>query len=67
MSVRVFFFLLKLTLRFHSLPYDSFKQGLIALKDEIISVENMALSVTASRRYAPVTRYVTRSHTMFMT
>ena len=50
------------------LSYDCFKWGFIALKDDIISIENITLSRTASWRYAPVTKfYVTCGHTIFMT
>ena len=45
-----------------------FKWDFIALKVEIISIENITLSRTASWRYAPVTKcYVTCGHTIFMT
>ena len=50
------------------LSYDCFKWGFIALKVDIISIENITLSRTASWRYAPVTKcYVTCGHTIFMT
>ena len=50
------------------LSYDFFKWVFIALKDDIISTENITLSRTASWRYAPVTKcYVTCGHTILMT
>ena len=49
------------------LSYYCFKWGFIALKDDIISIENITLSRTASGRYAPVIKYyVTCGHTSFM-
>ena len=48
------------------LSYDCFKKDFIALKVDIVSVENMTLSRTASLRYAPVTKfYVTCGLTIF--
>ena len=40
------------------LSYDRFKWGFIALKVDIISIENITLSRTASWRYASVTKYL---------
>ena len=45
-----------------------FKWVFIAFKVDIISIENIKLSRTASWRFAPVTKcYVTCGHTVFMT
>ena len=44
------------------------KLDFIALKVDIISIENVTLSQTASCRYVPVTKcYETCGHTSFMT
>ena len=55
-----------MSVRFY-LSYDSLKFDFIALKVDIISIENITLSQTASWHYAPVTKgYVTCGHTVFM-
>ena len=49
------------------LSYDCFKLDFIALKVDIISMENVTLSRTRSWRYAPVTKcYVTCGIRIFM-